>query len=314
MEKTEVYVGIDVSKSTLDVAVIPEGKAMQVDNSKQGIKQLAKYLKQIEPTLIVFEATGGYELAAVTALTVDGLPVAVANPRQVRAYAKAMGILAKTDKIDAEVIAHFAKATELKVRPLKSEEEQALADLVARRKQLSQMIVTEQNRLGTVSNKFVGKRIKKHITWMKRELKKMDDDIESFIKESSVWKAKDELLRSVPGVGKVLSMSLMAKLPELGRLNRREAAALVGVAPLNRDSGRMKGRRSIWGGRADVRTALYMSTLAAVRFNPVMKAYYIKLKDNGKMPKVALTACMRKMIVMLNAMVKNNEPWRTEKA
>ena len=212
--------------------------------------------------------------------------------------------------MDAEVIAHFAEAVKPEVRPLKSEEEQELAALLARRGQMVQMVVAEKNRLGRTGNRRIRKELKEHIAWLERRLKNIDKDIESAIKDSPVWRVKDDLLRSVPGVGKVLSMSLMAKMPELGRLDRRQAAALVGVAPLNRDSGTFRGRRSVWGGRADVRTALYMATLSAVRFNPVISAFYMQLKGKGKKPKVALTACMRKLIVMLNAMMKNNEPWR----
>lgn len=315
MEKTKVFfTGIDVSGEALDLAVRPDGKSMRVDNSDEGIKELAKYLKQVSPTLVVFEATGGLEALAASALAAQGFPVAVVNPRQVRDFAKATGRLAKTDAIDAEVIAHFAEAVKPEVRPLKGEEEQELSELIARRTQVVQMLVAEKNRLGRTGRKRIRKELTEHIVWLERRLKNIDKDIESAIKESPAWRVRDDLLRSVPGVGKVLSMSLMAKMPELGRLDRREAAALVGVAPLNRDSGLFKGRRSVWGGRADVRTALYMAALSAVRCNPVISAFYKRLKEGGKKPKVALTACMRKLIVMLNAMIKNNEPWRYEKA
>jgi len=310
MKKTKVFAGIDVSKETLDMAVRPDGKSMRVDNNDEGIKELANHLRQASPALIVFEATGGLEALAASALATEGFHVAVVNPRQVRDFAKATGRLAKTDAIDAEVIAHFAEAIKPEVRPLKSEDEQELSALVARRTQVVQMLVAEKNRLGRTGRKRIRKELKEHIAWLERRLKGIDKDIESAIKDSPVWRVKDDLLRSVPGVGKVLSMLLMAKMPELGRLDRRQAAALVGVAPLNRDSGLMKGRRSVWGGRADVRTALYMATLSAVRFNPVINAFYVELKEKGKKPKVALTACMRKLIVMLNAMMKNNEPWR----
>lgn len=314
MEDTKVFTGIDVSKGTLDIAVRPDGKSMTVGNSDDGIKELAKYLKQISPTLVVFESTGGLEALAVSTLAAKGFAVAVVNPRQVRDFAKATGRLAKTDAIDAEVIAHFAEAVKPEARPLKSEDEQELAELIARRTQVIQMLVAEKNRLGRTGRKRIRKEIKEHIVWLERRLKNIDKDIESAIKESPVWRVRDDLLRSVPGVGKVLSMSLMAKMPELGLLDRRQAAALVGVAPLNRDSGTFKGRRSVWGGRADVRTALYMATLSAVRHNPIINAFYMQLKERGKKPKVALTACMRKLIVMLNAMLKNNEPWRHENA
>ena len=310
MEKTKVFAGIDVSKGTLDMAVRPDGKSMRVDNNDEGIKELAKHLRQVSPTLIVFEATGGLEALAASALAAEGFAVAVVNPRQVRDFAKATGRLAKTDAIDAEVIAHFAEAVKPEVRPLKDEDEQELSALIARRSQVVQMLVAEMNRLGRTGRKRIRKELKEHIVWLEKRLKNIDKNIESAIKDSPLWRVRDGLLRSVPGVGKVLSMLLMAKMPELGRLDRRQAAALVGVAPLNRDSGLMKGRRSVWGGRADVRTALYMATLSAVRFNPVISAFYVQLKEKGKKPKVALTACMRKLIVMLNAMMKNNEPWR----
>ena len=236
------------------------------------------------------------------------------NPRQVRDFAKATGRLAKTDAIDAEVIAHFAEVIKPEARPLKDEDEQELSELIVRRTQVIQMLVAEKNRLSRTSRKRIRNELKEHIAWLERRLKKTNKDIETAIKESSAWRAKDDLLRSVPGVGKVLSMSLMAKMPELGKLNRREVAALVGVAPLNRDSGMFRGSRHVWGGRADVRTALYMATLSAVRYNPVISAFYMQLRDRGKKPKVALTACMRKLIVMLNAMLKNNETWHYESA
>ena len=314
MKKTKVFAGIDVSTGTLDIAVRPGGKSIRVDNDDEGIRELADRLKQVSPTLIVFEATGGLEVAAASALAAEGFPVAVVNPRQVRDFAKATGRLAKTDAIDAEVIAHFAEAVKPEVRSLKSEDEQELSALVARRGQVVQMLVAEKNRLGRTGRKRIRKELKEHIVWLERRLKGIDKDIESAIKDSPVWRVKDGLLRSVPGVGKVLSVSLMAKMPELGHLGRRQVAALMGVAPLNRDSGLYKGRRFVWGGRADVRAALYMATLSAVRFNPVISAFYVQLKEKGKKPKVALTACMRKLIVMLNAMMKNNEPWRHENA
>lgn len=309
MKKTDVFAGIDVSKDSLDVAAYPGGESWRVDNSEEGIKELLRLLKKASPSLVVFEATGGLEVKAASSLAAEGLAVAVVNPRQVRDFAKATGRLAKTDALDASVIAHFAEAVKPEVRPLKSEQEQELSDLIARRTQVIQMLVAEKNRLGRTGNKRIRKELKEHIAWLERRLKKTDKDIESAIKDSPVWRVKDDLLRSVPGVGKVLSMALLAKMPELGRLDRRQAAALAGVAPLNRDSGLYKGRRSVWGGRADVRTALYMATLSAVRYNPVIRVFYRRLKDQGKKPKVALTACMRKLIVMLNAMMKNNEPW-----
>lgn len=312
MESTKVFVGIDVSTESLDVSLRPEGKSMSLDNTAEGIKKLCKILKKASPELIVFEATGGLEVQAATTLALKNLPVVVANPRQVRAFAKATGKLAKTDAIDAEVIAHFAEAVRPEVRPLKDKNEQELSALIARRTQVVDMMVAEKNRSKRTNSKRVLKELKEHIAWLERRLKNTDKDIESAIKESPVWRVKDDLLRSVPGVGKVLSTSLMAKLPELGKLDRRAVAALVGVAPLNRDSGLFKGSRSVWGGRADVRTALYMATMSAIRYNPVISAFYERLKERGKKFKVAVTACMRKLIVILNAMLKNNEPWNYE--
>lgn len=314
MESTKVFAGIDVSKGTLDIAFRPEGKSMTVDNDDDGIKELVHHMKQGKPALIVFEATGGLETLAASTLAAKGFVIAVVNPRQVRDFAKATGRLAKTDAIDAEVIAHFAEVIKPEARPLKDEDEQELSELIVRRTQVIQMLVAEKNRLSRTSRKRIRKELKEHIAWLERRLKKTNKDIETAIKESPAWRVKDDLLRSVPGVGKVLSMSLMAKMPELGKLNRREVAALVGVAPLNRDSGMFRGSRHVWGGRADVRTALYMATLSAVRYNPVISAFYMQLRERGKKPKVALTACMRKLIVMLNAMLKNNEPWHYESA
>ncbi len=312
MEKTQVFAGVDVSKGTLDIAFRPDGKSMTVDNNDEGIKKLCKRFKKLSPELIVLEATGGLEVLAASILVSKGFSVAVVNPRQIRDFAKATGKLAKTDALDAEVIAHFAEVIKPEVRPLKDEAEQGLAELIARRTQVIQMLVAEKNRLCRTGGKRIRKELKEHIEWLERRLKKMDKDIESAIKESPVWMVKDDLLRSVPGVGKVLSMALLAKMPELGSLNSKQIAALAGVAPINRDSGKFRGSRRIWGGRADVRTALYMSTLTAVRCNPVIRDHYMQLKERGKKPKVALTACMRKLIVMLNAMMKNNEPWHYE--
>ena len=309
MKKTKVFAGIDVSKGSLDMAVRPDGKSMTVDNSDEGIRELANHLRQVSPMLLVFEATGGLEALAASALAAEGFPVAVVNPRQVRDFAKATGRLAKTDAIDAEVIAHFAEAVKPEVRPLKSEEEQELSALIARRTQVVQMLVAEKNRLGRTGSKRIRKELKEHIAWLERRLKNIDKDIESAIKDSPVWRVKDDLLRSVPGVGKATSSMLLAGVPELGRLDRRQVAALVGVAPLNRDSGLMKGRRSVWGGRAAVRSALYMATLSAVRFNPVIRDFYKRLRESGKRPKVALTACMRKLLVILNAMARSSETW-----
>jgi transposase len=313
-EDEMVYAGIDVSKGSLDVAVRPVGESWQEDNSDKGIRAIVKRIKELGVSLVVAEATGGLEVQVVSALTVDGINVSVVNPRQVRDFAKATGRLAKTDSIDAEVLARFAETVRPEVRPLKDEKERELAELVARRGQVVQMLVAEKNRLGQTGSKAIRKELKAHIAWLERRLGGIDKGIDSAIKDSPVWRVKDDLLRSVPGVGKATSSMLLAGVPELGVLNRRQVAALVGVAPLNRDSGLFKGRRAVWGGRAGVRATLYMATLAAVRFNPVIKAFYQRLREEGKRPKVALTACMRKLIVILNAMVRDGEKWHCDHA
>lgn len=254
MKGKEVFAGIDVSKGTLDMAVRPDGESWSVENNDDGIRGLVKRIKDMGTSLVVVEATGGLEVSVVSALAVDGVNVAVVNPRQVRDFAKATGRLAKTDSIDAEVLARFAEAVRPEVRPLKDEEERALSELVARRGQVVQMLVAEKNRLGRTGNKAIRKELKAHIASLERRLGGIDKSIDSAIKGSPVWRVKDDLLRSVPGVGKATSSMLLAGVPELGGLNRRQVAALVGVAPLNRDSGLFKGRRSVWGGRAGVRS------------------------------------------------------------
>lgn len=313
-EEKMVYAGIDVSKGTLDVAVRPIGECWKEENSDNGIRAIVKRIKDLGVSLVVAEATGGLESPVVSALAIDGINVSVVNPRQVRDFARATGRLAKTDRIDAEVLARFAETVRPEVRPLKDEKERELSELVARRGQVVQMIVAEKNRLGQTGSKTIRKELKAHIAWLDRRLQDIDKNIDSAIKDSSVWKVKDDLLRSVPGVGKAMSAMLLTGVPELGVLNRRQVAALVGVAPLNRDSGLFKGRRAVWGGRACVRATLYMATLAAVRFNPVIKAFYQRLIEEGKRPKVALTACMRKLIVILNAMVRDGEKWHYDHA
>lgn len=309
MSQTERIIGIDVSKALLDVAVIPDDQTWSVNNDEQGIGTLVKDLKRLRPRLIVLEATGGLEMPAVSALGAAGLAVVVVNPRQVRDFAKSKGILAKTDKIDARVLTLFGEAVKPEVRPLKDDQVQQLDALVTRRRQLVDMLTAEKNRLSQAP-KSVHKNIKSHIAWLEQYLNKMDSDLNRAIKNSSIWCEKDALLQSAPGVGPVLSSNMIAKLPELGTLNRKEIAALVGVAPFNRDSGKWRGRRSIWGGRGDVRAALYMGTLTAIRWNPIIKAFYMRLVAAGKEHKVAMTACMRKLLIILNAMVKNGTPWQ----
>ena len=308
MTSTPVFVGIDVSKDQLDVALRPSAERWAVANDDAGIATLVDRLGALTPALIVLEATGGLELPLTGALAV-GLPVVVVNPRQVRDFAKATGKLAKTDALDAAVLAQFAEAVRPALRPLPDAALQALSALLARRRQLLEMRTAEQNRLG-MARPPVRKGIRAHIAWLDRRLAQTDDDLARAIRESPVWREKDDLLQSAPGVGPGLARTLLADLPELGTLNRKQIAALVGVAPLNRDSGTLRGRRSVWGGRAHVRAALYMSALAATRYNPVIRAFYQRLCAAGKAKKVALTACMHKLLGILNSMVKHRTPWR----
>lgn len=307
MIHTPVFVGIDVSKAQLDVAVRPEGR-FSVVHDEHGVAELLTQFHALRPTLIVLEATGGMELPLTSALALAGLPVVVINPRQVRDFAKATGQLAKTDAIDAQVLAHFAEVIRPEPRPLPDEQTQALAALVARRQQLIEMLTAEKNRLASARTS-VRKNLRAHIAWLERALRQADTDLADAIRQSPVWREKDELLRSVPGIGPVLTSTLLANLPELGTLTHKQIAALVGVAPLNRDSGRLRGRRTVWGGRAHVRTALYMGAIVAARFNPVIRAFYQRLCAAGKAKKVALVACMRKLLTILNAMLKHRTPW-----
>ncbi len=308
MEVGFPFVGIDVSKARLDVAVRPSGASESFLNDAAGIKELVKRLEEIQATLIVLEATGGVERGVTRALASAELPVVVVNPRQVRDFAKATGQLAKTDHIDAVVLARFAEAVRPAVRPLPDEITLELRALIARRRQITEMIVAENNRLGGVS-KAVKKRIDAHIRWLEAELGRADKDLDQSIRHSPIWQENQDLLRTVPGIGPVVSRSLIAELPELGKLNRKQIAALVGVAPLNRDSGTLRGRRSIWGGRAAVRAVLYMAALVASRHNGVIRAFYQRLRSAGKAPKVALVACMRKLLTILNAMIKHKTRW-----
>lgn len=309
----EVFVGIDVSKEKLDVAVRPSGELMSFSNDEDGISVMVDFIKPFSPLLIVFEATGGLETASVGMLAAKGLPVVVINPRQVRDFAKATGRLAKTDAIDAHVIARFGEAVRPEVRPLKDEETKRLAALITRRRQIVEMITAEKNRLSRTTP-WTFKDIKNHVAWLEKCLKKADKNLNDLLRKSPVWREKDDILQSTPGVGPVLSMTLLSNLPELGALNRKQIAALVGVAPLNRDSGSFRGKRMIWGGRASIRSVLYMSVTCAIRFNPVIKKFYQRLRDAGKLHKVAMTACMRKLLVILNTMIKNRTRWGTVNA
>ena len=301
------YVGIDVAKATLDVCT-SDGEAWQVPNADRDMDALCTRLRGLQPELIVLEATGSYELRAAAALGAAGLQVAVVNPRQVRSYARSIGQLAKTDRIDARVLARFAEAVHPEVRPLPDEDTRALDALVTRRRQLVGMLVAEQARL-TTAPVVTRKQIKAHIGWLRRQLAELDGDIDGTVRRSPLFRAKDDLLQSVPGVGNATARTLLALLPELGTLDNKQIAALVGVAPFNQDSGTLRGRRRVWGGRARVRTALYMAALVGSRHNPTLKALYGRLCGAGKPPKVALVACMRKLIIILNAIMRDGRPW-----
>ena len=309
----ETYVGIDVSKATLDVALAPSGEAWSVPNSAEGVQQLVKRLKELAPTLIVLEATGGLERRAVAVLAGAKLPVVAVNPRQVRDFAKATGKLAKTDALDAAILALFAERIRPELRPIPDAETQELEALVVRRRQVVDMITAEKNRLAAAPpSKRVRTAIGKTIKWLEKQLDEINTDLDRAVKDSPAWQEKDVLLRSVPGVGKVLSRTLLSMAPELGSLSGKQIAALLGVAPLNRDSGTQRGRRSVWGGRAPIRAVLYMSALAAVRSNPVIAAFHARLIAAGKLPKVALVACMRKLLTILNAMLRSKTRWTQE--
>ena len=313
MEQEPTYVGIDVAKAQVDVALRPTGERWVVSYQEPGIRELVSQLKTIGPAKIVLEASGGLELPLVAALAAATLPIVVVNPRQVRDFAKATGTLAKTDALDAAVLAHFAAAIRPPARPLKDTETQVLSSLVARRHQVVTMLVSEKNRLGTAIS-AVQSRIEAHIAWLEQELDDLDEGLRQTLRNSPVWREKDDLLRTVPGVGRQVSLTLLAYLPELGTLDRRQVAALVGVAPFNRDSGTLRGKRTVWGGRARVRAALYMGALVASRFNPVIREFYQRLLAAGKPKKLALTACMRKLLVILNSMLKHRSPWRAKRA
>jgi transposase len=308
---SQVFVGIDVATAQLDIALRPTGERWAVSNDDAGIAALVTRLQEIAPQLMVLEATGTYQRAAVAALAVVGLPVAVVNPRQARDVAKATGQLAKTDALDARALAHFAEAVRPMPRPLPDAQADELRALLARRRQLVAMRTAEQNRLGSAPPRLQAD-IQAHITWLNTRLAALDDDLDTTLRASQVWREREELLRSVPGIGPVCARTLLLDLPELGTLSRQRLAALVGVAPLNRDRGTLRGSRTTWGGRAHVRATLYMSTLVAVRYNPVLKAFYERLRATGKAAKVALTACMRKLLTILNAMVKHHTAWQPQ--
>jgi transposase len=303
------YVGIDVAKATLDVALGSDGELVQVENSEAGIARLLEQLGEVAPTLVVLEATGGYESVVAGAIVGRGIPVAVVNPRQVRDFAKATGVLAKTDRIDARVLARFAEAVRPEPRPLPTAEAKELEEYLSRRRQLVDMLTMEKNRQSIAATERMKKSLKKHIDWLEEALRRANDDIDKAIRNSPAWREQEDLLRSMPGIGPVSARTMLAELPELGQLNRKKIAALVGVAPLNRDSGTLHGSRTCWGGRASVRQVLYMAALSAVRCNPVIRRTYAALRARGKKHKVALVACMRKLLTILTAMVRDQRRW-----
>lgn len=304
----EKFVGIDVSKTTLEVCIDP-GQILHIVYDEEGTHQIVSRLEEVNPSLIVIEATGGLEVRIASELAGKGLPVAVINPRQARDFAKATGRLAKTDQVDAAVLAGFARAIRPQVRPLQDANTRALNDLVSRRRQLVDMRVQETLRLNTAASKPLQKSLYKHIAWLDKRITEIDNDLTRSLRNSEVWRTKDDLLRSIPGVGAVTTLTMLAKCPELGALSRREIAALVGVAPMANDSGQHRGKRFVWGGRADVRAVLYMATVSAIRCNDTIKAFAERLKKTGKPSKVVIVACMRKLLTIMNAMLKNNASW-----
>jgi transposase len=307
----EHFVGIDVAKDRLDVHLRPSGEAFAVARDGEGLARLVERLRALAPRLIVMEATGGYETIVASALAAAQLPLAVVNPRRVRDFARATGRLAKTDRLDAAAIAHFAEALQPTAQPIADAQALALGELVARRRQVIEMMVAERNRRRMATQRRVLKAIDRHLALLQAELSELEGDIDGAIRDTPAWQKEADLLDSVPGVGPVTRRTLIAELPELGLLTRRKIAALVGLAPINRDSGTMRGRRAIAAGRAPVRATLFMATLVASRANPVIAAYYAKLRAAGKTGKQALTACMRKLIVILNAIIRDQKPWQT---
>jgi len=312
MEHT--FVGADIAKDQVDVHIRPTDERVQFSRDEAGLAGLVARLQHLGPRLVVLEATGGYEIPVAAALASAGVPVAVVNPRQIRDFARATGQLAKTDALDAQIMARFAEVVQPAVRPLPTAAAQALGDLVARRRQLIEMLGAERNRHQQARDPQLQRRIATHVRWLTKALAALDTDLDDTIRSSPIWRERDNLLQSVPGIGDVTAYTLLADLPELGRLDRRKIAALVGVAPLNRDSGHWRGRRTIAGGRPAVRSVLYMATLTAVRFNPVIAHFYQRLTAAGRPKKVALTAAMRKLLTILNAMLRDQRPWQPESA
>ncbi len=308
-EPAENFIGIDVSKAHLDIALAAPARTWQVENSESGIAALIPQLQALQPSLVVLEASGGFEVVLVAALAAAHLPVVVTNPRRVRNFARATGRLAKTDTLDAQLLAHFAAALHPEIRPLPTADQEHLSALLTRRRQIVDMLTMEQNRLQTVRAPLRHD-ILEHLQWLREKLAKLDAEIDDFIHGSPLWSDKDALLQSVPGIGPVTASTIVGLLPELGQLNRQEIAALVGLAPIAKESGKKHGPRRIYGGRAAVRSVLYMATLVATKHNPVIKQFYQHLLMQGKQKKVALTACMRKLLVILNAMLRSHQAWQ----
>jgi transposase len=306
----ETFVGIDIAKDKVDVHLLPKAVHFICNNDAEGIASLIARLQEETPTVIVMEASGGYEISLAGELGAEGLPVAVVNPRQVRDFAKGIGKLAKTDSIDAYVLARFAQTTRPEPKPLPTEDERQIRELVTRRRQLVDLRASEKNRLHRARNERVKRSIQKILKAIDEEIQDIDKDTDDLIKKSPLWRHDDDLLKTCKGIGSVTSRILLAKVPELGKISRQEISCLVGLAPLNKDSGKMRGKRMISGGRADVRSALYMAALAAIRYNPVIKPFFERLSATGKPFKVAMVACMRKLLVILNAMMKQKRPFQ----
>ena len=311
MTEEAVYIGVDIAKKTLDVAVSDSSEVRQFSNDDKGIRMAVRHIAAFKPAGIILEATGHLEMPLAAALQAERLPVVIVNPRQVRDFARATGVLAKTDTIDAHILALFGERIKPEIRPLPDKKARDMGSLLARRRQLVGMITAERNRFLQAGGD-IRQGIKSHIAWLQEALSMVDNDLEQGIRSSHSWREKDNLLKSVPGIGKVVSTAILVELPELGKLNRRKIAALVGVAPLNRDSGTMRGRRTVWGGRTRLRAALYMATLVASRCNPVIAAFYQRLLGVGKAKKVALVACMRKLLTIINAMMRSMTGWQPE--
>jgi transposase len=307
----QIFVGIDVAKDRLDVHLRPAGETFVVMRDAAGVAELVGRLEALAPSLIVMEATGGFEVTVAAALGSAGLPLAVVNPRQIRDFARASGKLAKTDSLDAAAIAHFAEALRPEVRPIPDEQARLLGELVARRRQIVEMMTAERNRRRQLTSKRLIKSIERLLDALQRELSELENELDDTIRGTPAWRDAENLLTSVPGVGGTVARTLLAELPELGRLDRKAIAALVGVAPFNRDSGTLRGRRTVWGGRASVRSTLYMAALVASQHNPTLAAFYQRLVQAGKPKKLALTAVMRKLITILNAMLRDNSPWQS---